>query len=54
LRRKKYYENRNTKKKISEITAVAAMILLLTYLVDAAIGQDEIRFLPMNEKLFPC
>ena len=39
-----------TKKKISEITAIVAMILLLTYLVDAAVGQGEIGFLPMSEK----
>jgi hypothetical protein len=38
------------KKKISEITAIAAMILLLVYLVDAAVGQGEIGFLPMSEK----
>jgi len=38
------------KKKVSEITAVAAMILLLTYLVDAAVGQGEVGFLPMSEK----
>jgi len=40
----------NSKKKISEITAVAAMILLLTYLVDAAVGQGEVGFLPLSEK----
>ena len=40
----------NSKKKVSEITAVAAMILLLTYLVDAAVGQGEVGFLPMSEK----
>ena len=40
----------NTKKKVSEITAIAAMILLLVYLVDAAVGQGEIGFLPMSEK----
>ena len=40
----------NTKKKVSEITVVAAMILLLIYLADAAVGQGEIGFLPMNEK----
>jgi len=39
-----------TKKKVSEITAIAAMILLLTYLVDAAVGQGEVGFLPMDEK----
>lgn len=38
------------KKKISEITAIAAMILLLVYLGDAAVGQGEIGFLPMSEK----
>ena len=40
----------NTKKKVSEITAIAAMILLLVYLGDAAVGQGEIGFLPMDEK----
>ncbi len=40
----------NTKKKVSEITAIAAMILLLVYLGDAAVGQGEIGFLPMSEK----
>ncbi len=40
----------SAKKKVSEITAVAAMILLLTYLVDAAVGQGEVGFLPMDEK----
>jgi hypothetical protein len=39
-----------TKKKVSEITAIAAMILLLTYLIDAAVGQGEVGFLPMDEK----
>ena len=38
------------KKKVSEITAIAGMIFLLTYLADAAVGQGEIGFLPMNEK----
>ena len=38
------------KKKISEITAIVAMILLLVYLCDAAVGQGEIGFLPMSEK----
>jgi len=40
----------NTKKKVSEITAIAAMILLLVYLGDAAVGQGEVGFLPMDEK----
>ena len=38
------------KKKASEIIAIAGMILLLTYISDAAVGQGETGFLPMNEK----
>ena len=38
------------KKKISEITAIAGMVLLLTYIVDAGVGQGGIGFLPMDEK----
>jgi hypothetical protein len=43
-------EATTAKKKISEITAIAGMIFLLIYLADAAVGQGEIGFLPMNEK----
>jgi len=38
------------KKKISEVLAIAGMAVLLTYLVDAAIGQGETGFLPITEK----
>ena len=38
------------KKKVSEIMAIAGMILLLTYITDAAVGQGETGFLPMSEK----
>jgi len=38
------------KKKVSEIIAIAGMVLLLTYISDAAVGQGETGFLPMNEK----
>ena len=48
--RYKLNRSESAKKKVSEITAVVAMILLLTYLVDAAVGQGEIGFLPMSEK----
>jgi len=38
------------KKKVSEIIVIAGMVLLLTYISDAAVGQGETGFLPMNEK----
>jgi len=38
------------KKKASEIIAIAGMILLLTYIFDAAVGQGETGFLPISEK----
>jgi len=38
------------KKKVSEIIAIAGMVLLLTYIFDAAVGQGETGFLPMSEK----
>jgi len=38
------------KKKVSEIIAIAGMVLLLTYISDAAVGQGETGFLPMSEK----
>ena len=38
------------KKKASEIIVIAGMVLLLTYISDAAVGQGETGFLPMNEK----
>jgi len=38
------------KKKASEIIAIAGMVLLLTYITDAAVGHGETGFLPMGEK----
>jgi len=38
------------KKKASEIIVIAGMVLLLTYITDAAVGQGETGFLPMSEK----
>ena len=38
------------KKKASEIIAIAGMVLLLTYITDAAVGQGETGFLPISEK----
>ncbi len=38
------------KKKVSEIIAIAGMVLLLTYISDAAVGQGETGFLPISEK----
>ncbi len=38
------------KKKVSEILVMAGMLLLLTYITDAAVGQGETGFLPMSEK----
>jgi len=38
------------KKKASEIIVIAGMVLLLTYIIDAAVGQGETGFLPISEK----
>ncbi len=38
------------KKKVSEIIVIAGMVLLLTYITDAAVGEGETGFLPMSEK----
>ncbi len=38
------------KKKASEIIVIVGMVLLLTYITDAAVGQGETGFLPMSEK----
>ena len=38
------------KKKVSEIMVIAGMVLLLIYIIDAAVGQGETGFLPMSEK----
>jgi len=41
---------RIVKKKISEILAIAAIVLVLTYIADAAVGQGETGFLPITQK----
>ena len=38
------------KKKVSEMMVIAGMLLLLTYITDAAVSQGETGFLPMSEK----
>ncbi len=38
------------KKKVSEIIVIAGMVLLLTYITDAAVGHGETGFLPISEK----
>jgi hypothetical protein len=35
-------------RRISEFVAIAALIILLTYIIDAAIGQGKSGFLPMT------
>jgi hypothetical protein len=37
------------RQKVAEVTSIVAMILLLTYIADAAVGQGKIGFLPMTE-----
>lgn len=39
----------NNRRKISEGLAATAMVLLLTYIADAAVGQGKAGFLPMTE-----
>ena len=39
---------KSKRKKISEVFAIAAMILLLVYISDAAVGQGKQGFLPLN------
>ena len=41
--------NKTSKQKVSEYLAIAAIIIVLTYIVDAAVGQGKIGFLPMSE-----
>ena len=38
------------KKKVAEIFIIVGMILLLTYIADAAVGQGDTGFLPMTAK----
>ena len=40
---------KSRRQKVAEITSIVAMILLLTYIADAAVGQGKIGFLPMTE-----
>lgn len=42
-------KEKQTKKRISEVLAIVAMALLLTYIADAAIGQGRTGFLPISE-----
>jgi hypothetical protein len=39
---------KSKRKKISEVFAIAAMILLFVYISDAAVGQGKQGFLPLN------
>ena len=39
---------KSKRKKISEVFAIAAMILLLVYISNAAVGQGKQGFLPLN------
>jgi hypothetical protein len=39
---------KSKRKKISEVFAIAAMILLLVYISDAAVGQGKQGYLPLN------
>lgn len=39
---------KSKRKKISEVFAIAAMILLLVYISDGAVGQGKQGFLPLN------
>ena len=44
-----YLQTKNKRKRISEILAIVAMILLLTYIADAAVAQGNKQgFLPMS------
>lgn len=40
--------NKIDRKRISEYLAVAAMLILLTYIADAAVGQGKMGFLPLT------
>jgi hypothetical protein len=43
-----YIQAKSKKKRTSEALAIAAMVLLVTYIADAAIGQGKQGFLPMS------
>ena len=45
-----FTQTTTVKKKISEILAIAAIVLVLTYIADAAVGQGETGFLPITQK----
>ena len=42
------YTQNVRRQKISEVLAIVAMALVLTYITDAAVGQGKEGFLPMN------
>src|ERR687887_651418 len=44
----RYLQTKLGKNKISELVAIAAMVLLLIYIADAAVGQGKQGFLPMT------
>ena len=43
-----YTQENVRRQKISEVLAIVAMTLVLTYITDAAVGQGKQGFLPMN------
>jgi hypothetical protein len=43
-----YSQENVRRQKISEVLAIVAMALVLTYITDAAVGQGKQGFLPMN------
>jgi hypothetical protein len=43
-----YTQENVRRQKISEVLAIVAMALVLTYITDAAVGQGKRGFLPMN------
>ena len=43
-----YLQTKIKRKRISEILAIVAMVLLLTYIADAAVAQGKQGFLPMS------
>ncbi|MFZ0513310.1 MAG: hypothetical protein WAM14_17005 [Candidatus Nitrosopolaris sp.] len=43
-----YTQEKVRRQKISEVLAIVAMVLVLIYIADAAVGQGKQGFLPMN------
>ncbi len=39
---------KSRRQKVAEVTSIVAMILLLTYIADAAVGQGKTGFLPLS------